>query len=127
MLNHTQQRRCNLSHKRKRKTVLIVEDVDEISSQMGAMLRRKGHRILHAVNAQDAIRIAEDKRPNMILTDLDLPTFDSLVRLVRGHHDISNMLVAIIDINHPDVREQDGLKVLSNFDQLDDLLDNAKD
>jgi CheY-like chemotaxis protein len=127
VLNNTQQRRCNLSYKRKRKTVLIVEDVDEISSQMGAMLRRKGHRILQAANAADAIRIAEHKRPNMILTDLDLPTFDSLVRLVRGHEELSHMLVAVIDIDDPDLREQDGLKVLSNFDQFDDLIDAAKD
>jgi CheY-like chemotaxis protein len=116
-----------LSYKRKRKTVLIVEDVKEISSQMGAMLRRKGHRILQAANAADAIRMAEHQRPNMILTDLDLPTFDSLVRLVRGHEELSHMLVAVIDIDDPDLREQDGLKVLSNFDQFDDLLDDAKD
>lgn len=113
-----------MSYKRKRKTVLIVEDVDEISSQMGAMLRRKGHRVLQAVNADDAIKIAEHKRPNMILTDRDLPTFDALVKMVRGHRELSNMLVAIIDISDPDVRGQDDLKVLANFDQLDDVLDS---
>ena len=104
----------------------MVEDVDEISCQMGAMLRQKGHRILNAVNAQEAIRIAEYDRPSMILTDLDLPTFDALVRLVRTHQVLKNMLVAIIDINEPDVNQEDGLKVLSNFDQLDELLDSAE-
>ncbi|HMJ24333.1 MAG TPA: response regulator [Pyrinomonadaceae bacterium] len=115
-----------LSYKTNRKTVLVVEDVDEISSQMGEMLRRKGHRILNAANAEEAIRIAENKRPAMILTDLDLPTFDTLVRSVRAHKDLNTMLVAIIDINDPDLREQDDLKVISNFDQLDELLASAK-
>lgn len=115
-----------MSYKRKHKTVLIVEDVDEISLQMREMLRHRGHRILHAANAEDAIEIAERKRPNMILTDLDLPTFESLVRQVRGHKELSNMVVAIIDINGPDLPPEDNLKVLANFKQLDELLDSAE-
>jgi CheY-like chemotaxis protein len=92
---------------------------------MGTMLRRKGHRILNAANAEEAIKIAENKRPSMILTDLDLPTFDALVRQVRAHKELCNMLVAIIDINDPHLRAEDNLKVISNLDQLDELLDSA--
>jgi hypothetical protein len=36
------------------------------------------------------------------------------------------MLVAIIDIHNPEVSEQVDLKVLSNFDQLDELLESCK-
>jgi CheY-like chemotaxis protein len=115
-----------LSGKTKTKTILVVEDIDEISFQMGTMLRRRGHRILNAMNAEEAIRIAEHDCPSMILTDLDLPTFDALVRLVRAHKVLKNMIVAIIDINEPDVNQEDGLKILSNFDQLDELLDAAE-
>jgi CheY-like chemotaxis protein len=103
----------------------VVEDVDEISSQMGEMLRKKGHRILNAANAEEAIQVAEHDRPHMILTDLDLPTFDALVRLVRTHQDLGNVIVAIIDINGAEVKPQDGLKVLTNFDQLDELLESS--
>ena len=115
-----------MSGEPKPKTILVVEDVDEISSQMGAVLRKKGHLILNAANAEEAIRVAEKDRPNMILTDLDLPTFDTLVRRVRDHKDLNNMLVAIIDIDHPEVNQEDGLKILSNFDQLDELLDSSR-
>ncbi len=109
----------------KTKTILVVEDVDEISSQMREMLRKKGHRILNAANAEDAIKIAEHDRPNIILTDLDLPTFDALVQLVRAHKDLGNLTVAIIDINGPEVRQTDGLRILSSFDQLDELLQSC--
>jgi CheY-like chemotaxis protein len=112
-----------LSEKRKTRTVLVVEDVEEISSQMGEMLRRRGHRVLDCANAEEAIQIAEHARPHLILTDLDLPTFDALVRLVRTHKELGNAIIAIIDINGAEVREQDGLKVLSNFEQLDELLE----
>ena len=103
-----------------------MEDIDEISSQMGAMLRQKGHRTLNAANADEAIRIAENDRPSMILTDLDLPTFDALVQRVRAHTLLKDMLVAIIDINEPEINPQDNLKVLHNFEQLDELLDSAE-
>jgi CheY-like chemotaxis protein len=113
-----------LSDNRKTKTILVVEDVGEISFQMGEMLRKKGHRILNAANAEEAIQIAERDRPNMILTDLDLPTFDALVRLVSTHKALGRLPVAIIDINGSEIEQQDGLKVLSNFDQLDELLES---
>jgi CheY-like chemotaxis protein len=92
---------------------------------MGEMLRLRGHRILKAANAEDAIKIAEHDRPDVILTDLDLPTFDALVQLVRTHRDLGNLPVAIIDINDPDISQQDGLKILSNFEQLDELLESC--
>jgi len=107
------------------RTILVVEDVDEISSQMGEMLRRRGHRILNAANAEDAVKIAEHDRPNIILTDLDLPTFDALVQLVHTHKDLGNLPVAIIDINAHEVRKQDGLRILANFEQLDELLESC--
>ena len=107
------------------RTVLVVEDVGEISSQMGEMLSLRGHRILKAANAEDAIKIAEHNRPDIILTDLDLPTFDALLQLVHTHKDLGNLPVAIIDINADEVRKRDGLRILANFEQLDELLESG--
>ena|ERR1700687_286887 len=104
------------------KTILVVEDVDEISSQMCAILREKGHDTLSATNAGEAIQIAENNPPAMILTDLDLPTFDSLVEQFRSHKDLNTVPIAVIDINHPNVNGEYGLSVFSDFSQLDALL-----
>lgn len=104
-------------------TILVVEDVEEISSSMRAALDRRGHRVVHATNAEDAIQIAETKRPTVILTDLELPTFDKLLSLLRGHAKLKDTVVAIIDLNHPEV---DGnIKVLPDFNALDELLKSA--
>ncbi|MDX6499178.1 MAG: hypothetical protein QOG23_2438 [Blastocatellia bacterium] len=109
------------------KTILVVEDVGEISSQMGEMLRKRGHQILNAANAEDAIQIAERDRPNMILTDLDLPTFDALVELVRAHKDLGNLPMAVIDIdiNRPELEPSPDVKILSDFDQLDSFIQSC--
>jgi CheY-like chemotaxis protein len=103
------------------RTVLVVEDVEEISSQMATMLRGKGHRVLFATDAGEAIKEAEREPPALILTDLDLPSFDSLLNLVRDHEQLRKVDVVVIDINHPHLTRND-VKVLSDFDQLDNLL-----
>jgi len=111
-----------LSDKSKTKTVLVVEDVEEICSQMREMLFKKGHRVLIAANAKDAIEIAERDRPAMILTDLELPTFDNLVQLVRKHKELGNTPVAVIDLNGTDGDHPHGVELLSDLAQLDELL-----
>ena len=107
-------------------TVLVVEDVEEISANMGAALHKRGHRVMNAANAEEAIRMAEQNRPTMILTDLDLPTFDKLLSLLRAHDDLKNIVVAIIDINHPEV-EDSSVNVLKDFQALDDLIESSEE
>ena len=105
-------------------TVLVVEDVDEISENMSAALKQRGHRVKCASNADQAIQMAEENRPAVILTDLDLPTFDKLMRLLRAHTDLKNMIVAIIDINSPKVSDQT-VNIICDFQALDDLIESS--
>lgn len=107
----------NNSHK----TVLVVEDLDEISENMNLMLTRKGYRVLQARDAEGAIKIAEQHRPALILTDLDLPTLTQLIHELRAHDGMKDMPVAVIDLDQPK-QARPGLTILNNFDELDDLL-----
>jgi len=110
---------------RKVHTILVVEDVDEISANMTAALKGRGHRVELASNAEQAIHMAEENRPAMILTDLDLPTFDNLMNRLRAHADLKNMVVAIIDINGPEIADQT-VNILCDFQALDDLIESSK-
>ena len=107
------------------RTILVVEDIDEISSQMNELLTKRGHRVLQASNADDAIRLAEQNHPAMILTDLDLPTLDLLMKLIAEHKDLGELAVAIIDINHPEV-SNNRLRILPDFNALDDLIGSTQ-
>lgn len=111
--------------KTKPHTVLIVEDVDEIGANMSAALNKRGHRVLRALNAEEAILMAEADRPAMILTDLELPTFDALMELLRRHVDLNNLIVAILDINHPKIQDQ-SVNVLNDLQALDDLIQSSQ-
>ena len=104
-----------------KRPILIVEDLEEISSGMHQLLNRHGHRVLHAANAEQAMEIAEQDPPAMILTDLDLPTLDLLLKLFREHDRFSKMVVAIVDINETQVADS-GVKVLSDFEAIDSLM-----
>ena len=90
---------------------------------MSAALDKRGHHVMHASNADQAIEIAEVNRPAIILTDLELPTFDKLLSLLKSHADLNDTVVAIIDLNHPKV---DGnIKVLADFQALDELIQSS--
>lgn len=102
--------------------VLVVEDVSEIAAQIEAMLLRRGHRAVMAANATEAMKIAEADRPQLIITDLDLPTFNSLIESIRLHATLNDLVVAVIDINGPEVDGRSGVTVLNDFNQLDQLL-----
>lgn len=106
------------------KTILVVEDEDEIGTAMKAMLDERGYRVLRAREADAAIKLAEEKHPALILTDLDFPELDSMMQRLRAHEILKNMRVAVIDINHPE-QPTDGLKILNNFEELDQLLDST--
>ena len=102
--------------------VLIVEDNAEITTQITNMLARKGFRAVMAADADEAMNIAEVDRPRLVLTDLDLPTFDLLIEKIRSHETLKDLLVAVIDINEPKLNPNDNVKVLGDFEQLDQLL-----
>ena len=79
---------------------------------------------MQASNAEQAIQIAEVNRPALILTDLELPSFDKLLNLLRAHAHLNATVVAVIDLNHPKVDAS--IRVLPDFQALDDLLQSAK-
>jgi len=111
---------------KRKHTVLVVEDVDEIGVNMGAALGKRGHNVVRAANAEDAIQMAEHDRPAMILTDPELPTFEKLMSLLRAHGTLKNMVVAIIDINHLKLADQ-SVNILADFQELDDLLKSSQE
>src|SRR5438876_11240533 len=112
--------------KRPKRTILVVEDISEISRQMNALLSAKGHDVLFAADAQEAFKIAETSRPTLVLTDLDLPTLGLLVRLIREHPDLKETPVAIMDINEPVIGVGLDLKVLANMDELEKLIQSTQ-
>ena len=66
-------------------TVLLVEDTEDNRFMMRRLLEMAGYRVIEAMNGEEAVKLAESDRPNLILMDLSLPVIDGLAatRLIR--------------------------------------------
>jgi diguanylate cyclase (GGDEF)-like protein len=66
-------------------TVLIADDDAAVRRLLSAVLRPRGHTILEAGNGEQALELAEQQRPELIVSDLLMPAMDGyeLVRRLR--------------------------------------------
>ena len=65
--------------------VLIVEDDESARAAIASNLRARGHEVDEAGDVRDALRLWDNRRPDLILLDLGLPDFDgqAVIRRVR--------------------------------------------
>jgi CheY-like chemotaxis protein len=66
-------------------TILLVEDTEDNRFMMRRLLEMSGYRVIEATNGEEAVKVAEQERPDLILMDLSLPIIDGLAatRLIR--------------------------------------------
>lgn len=55
------------------KTILVVDDAEELTKVIGDMLEYKHYRVLIAHNGTDAIALAKKEHPDLTLLDLRMP------------------------------------------------------
>jgi two-component system OmpR family response regulator len=54
-------------------TILIVDDEEEIRLLLREFLEKNGFAVLAAADGQQALQLAEEHRPDLVITDLLLP------------------------------------------------------
>ena len=67
-----------MDHKKLAATVLLVEDTEDNRLMMSRLLEMSGYRVVEATNGVEAVRLANQVRPQIILMDLSLPFIDGL-------------------------------------------------
>jgi two-component system alkaline phosphatase synthesis response regulator PhoP len=72
------------------KRVLIVDDDVKTVELVGIYLKRDGYRVFTAYDGVEALRLARESHPDLIVLDLMLPGIDGLqiCRTLRGESDI---------------------------------------
>ena len=119
-------------HNGSKKTVLVVEDFEDNRFMMRRLLELNGYRVIEAINGQEAVLIAAQERPHLILMDLSLPQIDGLAA-TRSIRQLDGMrAVPIIAISAHDTSDfrtealaagcNEYLTKPVDFDQLEDLL-----
>ena len=62
-----------------KKTILIVDDEQKIVDLLVHNLRREGYNTIEANDGVTAVEIAKEKRPDLILLDIMLPSKDGFL------------------------------------------------
>lgn len=79
-------------------TVLLVEDTEDNRQMMRRLLEMSGYRVVEAINGIEAVEVANQIRPQIILMDLSLPFIDGLAatRRIRSLPGLSKVPIVAV-------------------------------
>lgn len=80
----------------KQKTILVVEDEENLRNVIVDLLRIKKFMTLEAKNGQEAVEVALEKHPDLILLDLIMPVMDGMTALKKIREDSWGARVPVI-------------------------------
>ena len=65
--------------------LLLVEDTEDNRFMMRRLLEMEGYDVVEARNGEEAVKVAKQENPSLVLMDLSLPVIDGLAatRLIR--------------------------------------------
>jgi CheY-like chemotaxis protein len=78
--------------------ILVVDDSADNVAMISLDLQQQGYRVVTANNGEDAITVATQMMPNLILMDINLPTLDGLgaTRRIRENDGLRDVPVVAI-------------------------------
>ena len=97
-------------------TILIVEDNEKNMKLVRDILQHQGHMTLEAVTGADGVRLALERRPDLVLLDIQLPDIDGIAVLsqIRAEPALDAMPVLAVSASvMPDEQQK---IVASGFD-----------
>lgn len=93
----------------RRKCVLVVEDNATIGGLLVALLREEGYRALRAWDGREAMKMARDRKPDLIVLDLSLPYRDGIevLRELRANEDTATAPIVVVSGNALQLSQDD--------------------
>jgi two-component system, cell cycle response regulator DivK len=82
----------------RRPLILIAEDHEDTRQMLRLVLERCGCDVLEAADGEEAVRLAESARPDLVLLDRSLPRLDGLAvaRLVRAREQAARVPIIFL-------------------------------
>ena len=97
-------------------TILIVEDNEKNMKLVRDILRHRGHETLEAVTGEDGVRLARERRPDLVLMDIQLPDIDGIAALGKIRGDTALDRVPVLAISASVMPDEQQKIVASGFD-----------
>jgi len=98
--------------------VLIIEDNDKNRKLARDVLQASGYRTADSETAEEGIRIAQERKPALILMDLQLPGIDGIEALGRLRADPQTRTIPVIAVTASVMTEDNQRIVVAGFDGL---------
>ncbi len=75
------------------KTVLLIEDTDEIRENITEILEMHGFEMLCACNGEEGMHLLQAHRPDIIVSDIKMPRINGfqLLQMVRAENKTANI------------------------------------
>jgi len=92
--------------------ILLVDDEKDILEFLSYNLRNEGFKIHTASNGRDAVRIATEIRPHLVLMDVMMPDMDGIEACeeIRANGDLEDTLVAFLTARGEDYSQIAGFE-----------------
>jgi two-component system alkaline phosphatase synthesis response regulator PhoP len=93
--------------------ILVVDDEEHIQELIKFNLEKSGYKVICAENGIDAIRLAKEQLPQLMLLDLMLPGMDGLdvCKEIRKDSSMSNMPIIMITAKGEEIDKIIGLEL----------------
>ena len=93
------------------KKILIVDDEKDILELLDYHLTKEGYKTMKAFNGKDALKIAKDFLPDLVLLDLMMPEMDGIETCMEFREDnlLKGTLIAILTARAEDYSQIAGL------------------
>ncbi|MFN6962937.1 MAG: response regulator [Pyrinomonadaceae bacterium] len=90
------------------KTVLVVEDFDDVRNAMKFLVQLGGHEVIEAADGRQAVERASQHLPDLILMDLAMPVYDGIeaTRELRSDPKTSKIPIVAVTSYGQQYREQ---------------------
>ena len=98
------------------KTILIVEDNEKNMKLVRDILRHQGHETVEAAAGEEGVRLAVERRPDLVLMDIQLPDIDGIEALRRIRRDPTLDAIPVIAVSASVMPDEQQKIVTSGFD-----------
>lgn len=89
-----------------RETVLVVDDHGDTRDAVTALLETCGYRVLSAANGADGIRLARQRKPDLILMDIGMPVMDGLTAMQMLRQDPVTAAIPVLAVTGQSLRRE---------------------
>ncbi|MBN1132627.1 MAG: response regulator transcription factor [Bacteroidales bacterium] len=92
--------------------ILLVDDEPDILEFLSYNLRNEGFRIFKATNGREAVRIASEVKPHLVLLDVMMPEMDGIeaCEMIRKEPGLEHVLIAFLTARGEDYSQIAGFE-----------------